>query len=288
MQLVLFLMLCLHTSSFRCRQQTARVQFLQLEGVVGGEFEPLRPGKELYDGVRNTAAVLSVVAAAMQVPRLVFAAESASSDSEALSVIADAGVEKVGEETMPTRGFQTKSGLKMFDLREGTIGPSPRYGQLVTFHYTSYYKASPESPLDVIDSSYLTPGRQPFLHKHGNGRVVRGVDEALHTMKVGGKRRAIIPSSIGYTELGLGPLPIDGKRRRKLGDLIDLLIKDQGELYFDLELLLVADDENDQGYYDDQPVTQEEVRQLVLKSLGADKKMVDEMEISTPKGLFKR
>ena len=58
----------------------------------------------------------------------------------------------------------------------------------------------------------------------------------------------IVRSFVGYTELGLGPLPTDPSRRRRLGQLLDLVEADKGELVFDLELVLVADDENDQGY----------------------------------------
>jgi FKBP-type peptidyl-prolyl cis-trans isomerase len=90
----------------------------------------------------------------------------------------------------PNKGFQTKTGLKYFDLLEGEKGmPSPRYGQLVSFHYTGYYRATPSSPLDAFDSTFSRSAKQSFLHKHGNGRVIRGIDEGLHTMKVGGKRR---------------------------------------------------------------------------------------------------
>ena len=90
-----------------------------------------------------------------------------------------------------TRGFQTKSGLKYFDIKEGT-GLSPIYGQMISFRYTMYYRASPDVAPEIIDES-----KQPFLHKHGNGRIVRGLDEAIHTMKVGGSRRAVIPKSLG-------------------------------------------------------------------------------------------
>lgn len=90
----------------------------------------------------------------------------------------------------PNKGFQTKTGLKYFDLLVGEQGqPSPRYGQLVSFHYVGYYRATPSSPLDAFDSTFSRSEKQSFLHKHGNGRVIRGIDEGLHTMKVGGKRR---------------------------------------------------------------------------------------------------
>jgi len=46
-------------------------------------------------------------------------------------------------------------------------------------------------------------------------------------MSVGSKRRVIIPKSIGYNDFGLGPLPQDPFRRRKLGRLLDFLDKEQ-------------------------------------------------------------
>jgi FKBP-type peptidyl-prolyl cis-trans isomerase len=147
----------------------------------------------------------------------------------------------------PNKGFQTKTGLKYFDFVEGTAGKSPKYGQLVSFHYIGYYRETPQSKLDVFDSTFSPSSKQSFLHKHGNGRVIRGIDEGLHTMKVGGKRRVIIPKNIGYERFGMGPVPTDPSDRRKLGKLLDLLEVDKGELIFDLELVLVADDENDQG-----------------------------------------
>jgi hypothetical protein len=175
----------------------------------------------------------------------------------------------------PPRGFQSKTGLKYFDFKEGEYGNSPRYGQLVTFHYAGYYRPSPESPLELFDSSYLNPGKTAFLHKHGNGRVLRGIDEGLHTMKVGGKRRLIIPKTIGFSEFGVGPVPTDPFRRRRLGKILDFIEADQGELIYDVELLMVADDENDQGYYDDVAITQEEVRKMVLKSMNLDTTIID-------------
>jgi hypothetical protein len=89
-------------------------------------------------------------------------------------------------------------------------------------------------------------------------------------MKVGGLRRMIIPKTLGFTEFGVGPVPVDPFRRRNLGDLLDLVEADRGELVYDIELILIADDENDQGYYDDVAVSQEEVRELVRNSLTID------------------
>ena len=89
------------------------------------------------------------------------------------------------------KGYQTKSGLKYYDFLDGK-GPSPRFGQLVSFNYICYFRPSSSDPLDVVDSS-----SRPFLHKHGNGRLIRAIDEGLHTMRLGGRRRIIVPKSIG-------------------------------------------------------------------------------------------
>ena len=110
-------------------------------------------------------------------------------------------------------------------------------------------------------------------------------------MRVGGKRRVIVPKNIGYERFGMGPVPTEPSDRRKLGKLLDLLEVDKGELIFDLELVLVADDENDQGYYEDEPVTQDEVRKLVLKSMDTDinnSQLMDKMIQTTPEPLFKK
>eukprot|EP01035_Chromulina_nebulosa_P019519 gene19519-25416_t len=149
---------------------------------------------------------------------------------------------------MSSPGFQTRSGLVYFDI----IPPNnslqtPRYGQLINSNFPTNTEAG-----------------EPFLTKHGNGRVIRGIDEALHTMTIGSKRRLIIPNSIGYTDIGLGPLPVDPFKRRKLGDTIDLLINNRNsQLIADVQLVYVGDDENDQGYYEDIPISQDEIKELV-------------------------
>ena len=52
-----------------------------------------------------------------------------------------------------------------------------------------------------------------------------------------------------------------------MGDILDYVDRDLGQLIFDLQLIMVKDDENDQGYYDDVAVSQEEVRELAIKAL---------------------
>lgn len=91
----------------------------------------------------------------------------------------------------------TPSGLKYVDLVEGT-GASPQKGQTVTVNYTGTLENGTK-----FDSSY--DHGQPFQFPIGRGRVIRGWDEGLMTMKVGGKRKLIVPSQLGYGPAGNPP-----------------------------------------------------------------------------------
>jgi peptidylprolyl isomerase len=93
----------------------------------------------------------------------------------------------------------TASGLKYIDTQVGT-GATPAKGQTVTANYTGYL-------LDgtVFDSS-LKPGRTPFSFRLGARQVIAGWDEGFATMKVGGKRRLIIPPNLGYGPAGAPPV----------------------------------------------------------------------------------
>jgi peptidylprolyl isomerase len=91
----------------------------------------------------------------------------------------------------------TASGLKYTDLAEGT-GASPQKGQTVTVHYTGTLANGKK-----FDSSY-DHGR-PADFRIGVGSVIKGWDEGLMSMKVGGKRRLVIPSALGYGPEGRPP-----------------------------------------------------------------------------------
>lgn len=90
----------------------------------------------------------------------------------------------------------TASGLQYIDTVEGT-GESPTSGQRVTVHYTGTLEDGKK-----FDSS-LDRG-EPFTFTIGVGQVIRGWDEGVITMKVGGKRKLIIPSHLGYGPRGAG------------------------------------------------------------------------------------
>ena len=93
----------------------------------------------------------------------------------------------------------TGSGLKYVDEAVGT-GESPSPGKVVIVHYTGRLENGTK-----FDSS--VDRGQPIEFPIGVGRVIKGWDEGLMTMKVGGKRKLIIPPNLGYGAFGAGPIP---------------------------------------------------------------------------------
>lgn len=96
----------------------------------------------------------------------------------------------------PEKTVTTPSGLQYVDLAEGS-GESPRAGASVTVHYTGWLTDGKK-----FDSS--VDRGQPFVFPIGRGKVIRGWDEGVSTMKVGGKRKLIIPSDLAYGSRGAG------------------------------------------------------------------------------------
>jgi FKBP-type peptidyl-prolyl cis-trans isomerase len=97
-----------------------------------------------------------------------------------------------GEVTGPGGEVTTPSGLKYVDEVVGT-GASPRPRQNVTVHYTGTLENGFK-----FDSS-VDKG-QPYTFPIGTGVVIKGWDEGIMTMKVGGKRRLIIPGNLAYPQ----------------------------------------------------------------------------------------
>jgi peptidylprolyl isomerase len=94
----------------------------------------------------------------------------------------------------------TPSGLRIIDVKPGT-GPVPQAGQTVTVNYTGWLFVDGKKG-KKFDSS-LDRG-EPFSFTLGQGDVIKGWDEGLATMHVGGKRTLIIPPDLGYGARGAG------------------------------------------------------------------------------------
>jgi FKBP-type peptidyl-prolyl cis-trans isomerase len=93
----------------------------------------------------------------------------------------------------------TPSGLRIIDVKPGT-GPVPQAGQTVTVNYTGWLFVDGKKG-KKFDSSL---DRGPFSFTLGQGQVIKGWDEGLATMHVGGKRTLIIPPDLGYGASGAG------------------------------------------------------------------------------------
>ncbi len=83
------------------------------------------------------------------------------------------------------------SGVKYYDMKVGT-GANPKIGQTVSVQYTGTLLDGTK-----FDSSY-DHGGQPIDFPIGVGRVIKGWDEGVPSMKVGGKRRLVIPGDLAY------------------------------------------------------------------------------------------
>jgi peptidylprolyl isomerase len=91
---------------------------------------------------------------------------------------------------------KTPSGLGYVDLVEGT-GPQPKTGDSVRVHYTGWLEDGKK-----FDSSH--DRREPLVFAVGRGQVIKGWDEGVGSMKVGGKRKLVIPAGLGYGSQGAG------------------------------------------------------------------------------------
>ena len=89
-----------------------------------------------------------------------------------------------------------KSGLKYVDIEVGE-GPAAVSGKEVTVHYTGTFPDGKK-----FDSS--VDRDEPFTFPLGAGRVIKGWDEGVAGMRIGGKRKLIIPSELGYGKRGAG------------------------------------------------------------------------------------
>ena len=137
-----------------------------------------------------------VAAGVMAVAALLLGCTATSEPS-----VAEAGKTDGPKADGPT--FNYASGLKVSDIKVGT-GASPRPGQICVMHYTGWlYKNGQKGA--KFDSS-VDRGK-PFEFPLGRGQVIKGWDDGVASMKVGGKRTLIIPPDLGYGAVGAGSIP---------------------------------------------------------------------------------
>ena len=105
-----------------------------------------------------------------------------------------------GEATSSGNVQTLEGGLMIEDLKEGT-GEEVKSGDTVSMHYRGTFENG-----EKFDSSY--DRSQPFQTQIGVGRVIEGWDKGVPGMKVGGKRKLIIPGSMAYGPQGIpGAIP---------------------------------------------------------------------------------
>jgi peptidylprolyl isomerase len=98
--------------------------------------------------------------------------------------------------TMAENMETTPSGLQYVDTKVGT-GASPQKGQQAVVHYTGW----------LVDGKKFDSSKdrgQPFTFAVGRGEVIKGWDEGVATMKVGGTRKLVIPPDLAYGARGAG------------------------------------------------------------------------------------
>lgn len=165
-------------------------------GCKGPQPEPVEsagsPGAA-ETGLPEDAVTEPTTAPSEAAPETETKTEESASDTEG-SVPKLEGEE--GKETV-----KTDSGLEYIVLAEGT-GEKPTKGQTVEAHYTGWLTDGTK-----FDSS--KDRDEPFSFAVGQGEVIPAWDEALLDMKVGERRKLIVPPDLGYGEMGTpgGPIP---------------------------------------------------------------------------------
>jgi FKBP-type peptidyl-prolyl cis-trans isomerase len=105
---------------------------------------------------------------------------------------------RVPNTSTPTKvtgeGVKTDSGLQYWDIKVGT-GDEAKNGDKVKVHYTGWFTSGKK-----FDSS--VDAQQPYTFTLGQGNVIKGWDEGVAGMKVGGKRQLRIPPELAYGEQG--------------------------------------------------------------------------------------
>ncbi len=99
--------------------------------------------------------------------------------------------------TVIGQGTTTPSGVTYWDIEKG-VGETAEKGRIVKIHYTGWA----ENGKEVVDS--VREGL-PAIFRLGQGQVIKGWDDGIEGMKVGGKRQLRVPPELAYGATGLAP-----------------------------------------------------------------------------------
>jgi len=118
----------------------------------------------------------------------------------AIAIIGSTAIPEGAMSQSAAKPVTTSSGLQIIDTKVGT-GASPRPNQTAVVHYTGWLYTNGAKG-QKFDSS--VDRGEPFEFPVGQGRVIKGWDEGVATMKIGGKRTLIVPPGLGYGARGAG------------------------------------------------------------------------------------
>lgn len=162
-------------------------------------------------GVLVACILVLIVAQVVDQGKTSSAIASPLSASESGTLVALSLEDVANKEDVKT----TESGLRYVEVEEGE-GEVPQSGQTVVVHYTG----------SLADGTKFDSSRdrdRPFSFKLGQGQVIKGWEEGISTMRVGGRRQLIIPPELGYGQKGAGGV-----------------IPPNATLIFDVELLRIS------------------------------------------------
>jgi FKBP-type peptidyl-prolyl cis-trans isomerase len=137
------------------------------------------------------AKTLVVIVASLLVSGVAFAQTTAHKRVQPVRPNTNAPTKVTGD------GVKTDSGLQYWDIKIG-LGPLAKAGDRVKVHYTGWLTTGKK-----FDSS--VDAKQPYEFTLGQDEVIKGWDEGVAGMKVGGKRQLRIPPDLAYGEAGHPP-----------------------------------------------------------------------------------
>jgi FKBP-type peptidyl-prolyl cis-trans isomerase FkpA len=162
-----------------------------VEKAAPAKADPAKKAVAKVDPAKKPVA--KVVLKSAEMSATAKAAPVAAAAVAPAGTVAPAAAKDLANEPKATA---TKTGLKFVDLKVGD-GASPTPGANVEVHYTGWLTNGTK-----FDSS-VDRGK-PFSFPIGKGRVIKGWDEGVMSMKIGGKRKLIIPPELGYGARGAG------------------------------------------------------------------------------------